>query len=543
MRMFFVSMFLLTLLLANFSFAAGASEASVQVTGYSVVPTTIYPGTKGYIQLTLENSGTGTASGIKVEYSNNYDYQALSVYPGDIDSGANSQVSVPFEIPTSFSGGVMLYKINVYYLATSGGGSSKQTTFSVPIVISQSEVLQVDTISTGKGTLTPGEKISVDLDITNTGGTINDLSISCPQNSSFSIDGSTRKYIGGISSNSVKRVTIDLVSSSLASVGQYLIPLTFTYTDALQNPATKTLYVGPVNVLDSSAQFKVSFEPLDSTEIGSEAKFRLTLENNGASPASAIVDVGSTSVFIPLGTSKYRMESVEPGKTATETVTMGISSSVSSGYYELPLNITLSTGKMFTQKVGIPVEATPEIKITGEVSTSTTGSEIVIQISNTGNTPIRSVYAVADIGGVRTDKFIGTMAIDDYSTMSISATSAGMGSNSSFQPGMGGGVPRDVNASQYGQGGPQFNRTGTSNTARVTVTFKDEMNQPHTVTQDVRINAAGTGISSFASRTTRSNGIIFGLDAIQLGGIVLVAAGAGYYLYRRRKKKKQVAEE
>jgi hypothetical protein len=424
MRIMFISAFLMMLLvLANFGFAATASEAALQVTGYSVVPSKVYPGTKGYIQLTLENSGSGTASGIKLDYSNSYTYKTLSIYPGDIEVGANSQVSIPFEIPQELSTGMILYNINVYYLATSGGGSSKMTTFSVPIVVSQNEVLKVGTLSMGKESLSPGEKISVNLNIRNTGGTINDLSISTPQNSSFSIDGSTSKDVGSIPSNFNETLTVDLVSSSLAPIGQYLIPLTFTYQDSLQNPVTQTLYVGPVNVLDPSTQFRVSFKPRSSTEIGSAADFSLTLENDGASPTSATVDVSSTDVFTPLGGSKFYFHSIEPGKTASETVTLGISASVSSGYYELPLNVTLSTGKTFTQKMGIHVEATSEIKITGELSTSTTGSEIVIQISNTGNTPIRSVYAVADMGGVKTEKFIGTMAIDDYSTLSISTTS------------------------------------------------------------------------------------------------------------------------
>ncbi len=532
-----ISAFLLVLLLlANFGFTASASGATLQVTGYSIAPSKVYPGSRGYIQLAIANSGTDTASGIRMDYSDSYTYRMLSVYASDIGSGANSQVSIPFEIPPELSTGMILYKIDVYYLATTSGGSARSTTFSVPIVVSQDEILQVDTLSAGTRSLSPGEKILIELEIRNTGGTINDLSVYAPQNSSFSIDGSTREYVGSIESNSSKRISLNLLSSSLAPVGQYLIPLNFTYTDALQNPSSQTLYVGPVNVLEPSTQFKVILEPLSSTEIGSAADFDMVLENDGTGAMSAAVNVGSTDTFTPLGTSKFYFSSIEPGKTASETVTLGISASASSGYYELPLNITLGTGRTFTQTVGIQVEATPEIKITGELSTSTTGNEIVIQISNTGNTPIRSVYAVVDMGGTRTEKFIGTMAIDDYSTISVSTSSSGAGSSNGSLPqngAAGGPVAGNLNGSST----QQFNRTQASSTAKVTVTFKDEQNQPHTVTQDVKINSAGAGQASFFSRTTRSNGIIFGLDAVQLGGIVVVIAAIAYFLYRRRKKK------
>jgi hypothetical protein len=77
---------------------------------------------------------------------------------------------------------------------------------------------------------------------------------------------------------------------------------------------------------------------------------------------------------------------------------------------------------------------------------------------------------------------------------------------------------------------------------KVTVTFKDEQNQPHTVTQDVNINSAGSGQFSSISRTTRSSGIIFGLDAIQLGGIAVAIAVVAYFLYRSRKKKHAIEE-
>ncbi|MCX6778286.1 MAG: hypothetical protein NT157_05390 [Candidatus Micrarchaeota archaeon] len=543
MKTDFVLAFVLMLLLASeFAFAATASDAALQVTGYSVVPTKVYPGTKGYVQLTIENTGSGTASGIKLDYSDSYAHKIISTYPSDIAAGSNSQVSIPFTIPQDFNSGMMLYTISAYYLATPEGGSSKSTTFSVPVVISQNEILQVDTLSIGKASLSPGEKVSVDLEIRNTGGIVNDLTISCPLNSSFSIEGSTRKYVGSIPSDSAKNVTIELVSSSLASVGQYLIPLTFSYMDALQNQTTPPLYVGAVNVLDPSSHFRLSLDPMSTAEIGAAVDFKLAIENIGTSETSAIVDVSSTSVFTPLGASKIYFGSIEPGKTAYETVSLGIDASASSGYYELPVNVTLGTGKTFTHEVGIRVEATPEIKITGEVSTSTTGSEIVIQVSNVGNTAIRSVYAVVDYGGSKTEKFIGTMAIDDYSTITVSASSSGTANMSGTmpQPGASSGasVPQQ-NGSRQSNTTQQVNRTQqATGKAKVTVTFKDEQNQPHTVIQEVSINSAGAGQTSFASRTTaKSSGIIFGLDAIQLGAIVLVAAGGGYYLYRRRKRK------
>jgi len=548
MKAGFVFVFLLIIaMFSEFGYAASSSEAVLQVTGYSVVPSKAYPGTKGYMQLTLENSGTQTATGITAEYSNSYTYQAISVASSDIGAGATSQISIPFEVPAESGTGLLLYKIKIYYFS-SDVGNTKTTTYSIPIEVSQDQILQVDTLSMGKESLSPGEKVSITINIINTGGTINDLSITTPQNSSFSIDGSTRKYVGSVSSNSNKTITLDLASSSLASVGQYLIPLNFNYDDSLQNPSNQTLYVGPINVLDPFSQLRVSLESLSSTEIGSQAEFNLVLENDGSGSTSAIVDIISTDQFTPLGGSKLFFSAIESGKKASMKVKLGISSSISAGYYELPLNITLGTGRTFIQKVGVPVSATPEIRITRDTSTSTTGNEIVIQIANTGNTAVRSMYVLIEYGGTKTEKFIGTLSIDDYTTISVtsSGTSGNFtGSPSGAFPNAQYGRNASANSQQIQNRSQSSNQTvQMSGNVIVTVTFKDEQNQPHTVTQT--ISASSSGIrqvsASTTQRSTQNKGIIFGLSLLQIAGIIALA-GIAFFAYKKYYKKKTEAEK
>jgi uncharacterized membrane protein len=249
-------------------------------------------------------------------------------------------------------------------------------------------------------------------------------------------------------------------------------------------------------------------DPLTPTEVGSKATFRLTLENTGTSPLTAIVDINSTSTFTPLGITRLYFESIGPHQNASKNITIGISNSITAGYYRLPLDVTLGSGKTTTQSVGIPVLATPEVTITAGSSSG----NVVIQISNTGNAPIRSVYVTAEPQGFTvsgsTDRFVGTLNVDDFATLSLTA---------------GVGTPSQANSGKR--------------SVLVTVSFKDSNNEPYVVKKSVEVEYSGVATTSNQAR--RNQGVIFGLGWIELIGglIVLVIAYFAYGRFRKRRVK------
>jgi len=405
------------------------------------------------------------------------------------------------------------------------------TSISIPLVVSQYQALQVNTAGSSKSTLSPGETISLDLIVKNTGGVVNNLIVSTPENSSFALEGTTQQSLGSVPTNSSINTSIRLTVSSTAAVGQYTIPLVFTYQDVLGSTNTQTLNVGPVNILEPSTQYRLSVDPKSPTEAGSEAQFDITLDNTGTSPITAILDMNSTTAFIPLGVTRVYFEPIGPGESETKQVTIGISSSVSAGYYTLPLTITLGSGTSATQMVGIQVTTTPTITVSATtqpayLAPGSTGT-VNVEIANTGNAAIRSVYANAEGGDFRvtgtSDKFIGTLNVDDSATLAVPVS-----------------VPRNLSIG--------------SHTLRVTVTFKDNNNKAYTISKDVAIQAydsataaangatSASGTTGTNGRFTRSTGVLFGLDWIQLGAIAAVLIVGGFFGYRHFKnKKKKVA--
>jgi hypothetical protein len=509
------------------AFAATSSEPILQVTNYTTTPSELYAGSLGYLQLTLSNTGDADAESATAYYTARGASQAVSV--GSISAGSTARVSVPFEISQGAGGSIQLMTVDVYYTykPSGSGTSSKKTSISVPMSVLQQNPLEARTSSIGSQSIAPGEKLSVGLELVNTGGVVNNLVITMPSNSSFSLYGTTQQAVGSIPQNSGKNITLVLASSSSTEIGTYSVPVVFTYQDSLKQPSEQILYVGPISVLDASTQYRLSLVPKETVEIGSQVKFKLGIENTGSIPMSATVDINSTDVFTPVGMQKAYFDSIPAGESAYMDVTIGVGSTASAGYYSLPLKLTTSTGQTATFNSGIAVEATPELTVRIDTQNSQ------IEIANTGNSQVRSVYASASSGaGATSESFVGTLSVDDTATLSLP--------------------------------------TGASGSVNVEIRFRDSNNLEHIVKNTLQLQqglggnstfrtggAAGAGFAgnssnSFANRGGNNPlGFLLGggragqgtAQAAGINPVFLVAGGVvvivvGYFAYRKWKGRK-----
>ena len=400
---------------------AFAAAPLLQITDYSTTPSDVYPGTLGYLKATLSNKGDADAKSINAYYDIDGVSRTMSI--SDIGIGSSAQIAVPFRIGQESAGSIQVLDLTVFYSYDAGSGlSSKKTALSVPLTVKQYRPLEVQT-SMEDASIAPGEKIPMSVKITNVGGVVNNLVISAPANSTFSIDGATQKSLGSIARNVSVNVTLVLASSSEAATGTYGVPLIFSYQDSLQQPTEETLYVGPVSVLSSSTQYRVELVPLETVEIGAEVPFLFRLTNSGSSPFSGTLDVNSTDVFTPIGMQKIYFDDVPVGATVERNITLGVLATKSAGYYTMPITLSPNAGQPVRYNIGIAVEATPEITVKLE----STGATPQIQVANTGNAQIRSVYASATPSGaqVASENFMGTLNVDDFATLSLDAGSTG----------------------------------------------------------------------------------------------------------------------
>ena len=520
---------ILALALAGGMAFASTSEPTIQVASSSTVPSTVYPGTLGYLQVTLTNTGSADAQSVTAHYTMSGVDNSLAA--GDVSQGSSIQISIPFKISQDAAGTIQVVSATIYYSydssTTSGGISNsivnKQTAISIPLEVQQQNPLLVSTVSSDKKAIAAGEEVTYQLQLSNTGGVVNDLAITLPSNSTFSLDGATQLQAGSIPSSSSEMVNLTLLSSSSTQVGVYNVPVIFTYDDALNQPTSETLNVGPLSVMDASSQYRLTLDPLSPAEVGSQTTFLLTLQNTGSKDVSAELNINSTSTFTPIGTQKIYFDSVGAGSSVSSNITIGISSGVAAGYYALPITLTTSAGQTVEFDAGIAVDATPDLT----VSLDTGGTGTTVQIANTGNTQIRSVDVKAKEEGASayTENFIGTMNIDDFATVTLESQSLASG-------------------------------IGTHN-IDVETTFRDSSNYEHTVDSTIDTTGLASSNSTGGAYTARSGtngsgrlggGGLLGGGLFRVGGTpasgggfgvipaiaaLIVAAGAGYYAYRR----------
>lgn len=521
---------LLMVLLSGVAFSTNG--AALQVTGHTTVPDVIYPGTVGELQVTVLNSGTDPAATVGVDYSTPTQPTNSRINVGDIGTGSSAIVSVPFTVPQNVSSGFFIINLNIVYFGDTTDSVVKNTPVTIPVEVSQQSILETKTVSISPTSIQPGDSVHVQLDLTNTGGVMNNVVIDTPDNTSFTLQGTSQVNVGNIPYGGNVTVPFSLSSSSNTASGKYTIPLVVTYQDSLQNTVNQTISVGPVNVLSPSGQFIVSLVPLTATEVGSEAQFALTLVNQGGSDVAPIVDINQSTPFVPIGASRIYFDDIGPGMNETQVITVGIDATSSAGYYNLPLEIS-GNGNNFEQDVGIAVSASPDVVMTADtqpefITAGSSGVKVVAQIANTGNTPIRSVYANADstkdfvmVGA--SDKFIGTLNVDDFATFQVTMN-----------------VPQNLAPGTYSM--------------PVTITFKDATNEAHTIVKDANITiyspmdaARLNGISS-GTTTTGTTGVrtgrpgeIFGIGYLPLGIGVVVVLVVGFFAYKRWKGGKKAA--
>ena len=517
-----LGIFVFVLLLASIAYCDGPV---LQVSDYSVVPDNLYPGSTGQLQIAIQNSGDESATGTTVYYNYKLD-ERWNIRVGDIGAGSEAITSIPFQVPDSVSSGVIVVKLDMYY-RDEDQTTTKISSVSIPLAVSQHQILEVNTLSMDKTSVQKGETFSVELEIINTGGTMNNIVISTPDDSSFTLKGTTQQRVGNIPSNSSVDVTVSLMSSSSTETGKYAIPLEITYQDSLQNEKTETVYIGPVSIAESSTQYRIYFEALTSTEIGAQAQYELSIENRGSEVQTLTATIEDNDVFTPIGSAEIYFDNLMPGETRTEVITLGVDSSTSSGYYILSVSIS-KDGEIFEHEIGVVVQATPDITLTSETTMSSSSSEdgsttgmggmqTTVRIANSGNTPIRSVYVVAEstneVKVVDTpDKFIGTLNVDDFGTFSTSIMITGTCESGCKLP--------------------------------ITITFKDEDNIEHVFYEEVEVEGSGMGVmensDSSASMRQRPGMVpsVFGINIFYIIGVIAIA-GLGYFGYRKWKGRKK----
>jgi hypothetical protein len=296
-----ISFILPILLMVNLALATVAGEPLIQVT-FTTNPIIISPGSDGYIQMTLKNSGTAAAQSVKVTLTSTDigilvdPYRWVNV--GALAVGDSTSTLFKFSVPRTTSSG--LYRINfeIDYCQD----SSCRTINQFAIVNVQSPpALELTSIK--PSLLRPGEKTNMTFAITNKGSSsITNVIFTWTSsgNTILPLGSGNRIVIPMIDANSYYEIPVEVSVSSSATPGVYPLSTTIQYTD--RSGANQTISSTTGVIIGGETDFDVSLQESTGNTIS------LSVANIGVNPATSVAIrvprqerfsvTGATSVFL-----------------------------------------------------------------------------------------------------------------------------------------------------------------------------------------------------------------------------------------------------
>lgn len=275
----------LSFLIAGLFFASSIlADPSVQVTS-TVNPTPISPGTDGYVQLTLTNSGKDTATSIQIVGSSSDSSILLaqsSVNLGALANGQTTTSLVKFTVPSSASSGLYNIKFAINICST-GCTEIDQT---VVVTVQSPSAAEITSIQ--PDTLSAGQSATLNFNLVNQGNSaINNIILTwqTPNNELLPLGLSNRQYIASLNGGQSLIIPINVSVGSSVSPGVYPLSVELSYFDrsGIKQNVTSTIGIK----VGGSTDFDVAVQQYVSGTLS------LSIANIGVNPATSV------SVSIP----------------------------------------------------------------------------------------------------------------------------------------------------------------------------------------------------------------------------------------------------
>ncbi len=355
----------------------------------------------------------------------------------------------------------------------------------------------------------------------------------------------TQMNLGDLTPQVPKEVVLNFVVPNDTKPGSYYLFLYATSKLASQAQIAQIPIV--INEPLLSNALMANLDSLSAVYTGTDIDLPVEIRNVGVRDVTDVtvqMVFSSSNAITPIGSDRVYIPAIAFNGSQTAHFKVGINPSAVAGFYPVTLLMSYKVDKALqptmNQTFGVKVVSKTALLVTSDTSASATSTStaasgaisptVVITVANVGDTTLRGVYVSASSSDYAftgtSDKFIGTLNLDDSASLSLSV------------------VPKIVAGASPQPGAMAAPSSGTID---VRVSYKDDLNVEHVQTQSVpvRRSAAATGVGSFANGNgnqrfgQRSQGFtIFGIQPLYLGLLLVAAVAAffGYKWYKRRKK-------
>ncbi|MEM5829719.1 MAG: hypothetical protein QW040_03255 [Candidatus Aenigmatarchaeota archaeon] len=293
-------------LICIISFDNAQADPIIQAT-FSVYPLTIYPGSDGYIQMVLKNTGNAIATQVKISRVSS---DAPIKISGDWISGLGglgigdtATLLFKFSVLNTASPGLYNVKFDIDYCQDSGC-----KTITPNAIINIQSPPNVQLVSISPSYLKPRERTNITFTIANKGNVpINNLIFSWSASSYIlPIGYDNRVIIPYLPPNSIHEIEREVAVSSSATPGVYPVTIIFQYTDKSGTNQTITSIAGIE--ITGETDFEVSVQEASSSSL------TLTIANTGMNPAySVLVRIPKQESLFVIGSSSNIIGNLNPG--------------------------------------------------------------------------------------------------------------------------------------------------------------------------------------------------------------------------------------
>ncbi|MBA2862037.1 COG1361 S-layer family protein [Methanococcus maripaludis] len=364
-------------------------------------------------------------------------------------------------------------------------------------------------------TLTPAKTEDVQLKVTNKGtGTAKQATLTIGSNSLINPVDTTKLYLGSLSPDVTKLLSVSLHASGDTTEGSYLIPATLSWIDEDGTENFEVINIG--FIVEGDINLGISNVITDPTEIKAQetyVKIDVDITNNGHGEAKNVeIDLLSEDPFTDSwSNSNFKNIGIlNSGDTKTAIFYIDVDKDAQSGHYSVPLNITYMD--VFDEEhseleyIDLYIKPKPVLEILPETYTLKAGDEntITLTLQNIGSEKAESVKITAIKNTAQPFEY--TQKTDSIGTL-------------------------DTNESGEGQ--------------LIIDVDSDAANKEYLITVEVRSvgdSEQGDDNVYISQKTIRVN-VEGGSNSTVVYLVVLIlVAGVGYYMYLKRKKGKEQTE-
>lgn len=307
---------LFALILLAIQPALVSAYVSLSVSGTSV-PSTVAPGSKINLIMTLTNLGTTNAESVKLNLKSNT-YMTPDQYQYDlqtIQAGSSISVTVPLAISESIPEGTNALFFSIDY-SESGTSGTKTFENSVTVSVTKRSLIEVSSVFYSESFIQPGDTVTMNMVLQNLGkGTVKDLTVSLNNISSIfvPVGTGTDTYLGSLDPSQTGMATFNVIVNKNVDTLAYSVPITITYYDASNMLHTDLKYVGIQ--ISGKPEFVVSIEKEDNFFLGSTGTLSISISNRGTATAQYLTAKFDSNLYVT--PSEYYVGNLNPDDSST----------------------------------------------------------------------------------------------------------------------------------------------------------------------------------------------------------------------------------